>query len=163
MEIANFPINKRPIIINGIIATKMKTMLPPAIIAIIAEKIIINGALITIRIHIWNDIWTLLTSVVILVIKLEDENLSMLANQNVALKMFEIRGKYFNDQNITQKCDEISKEIQKLPGQEQNTEAILREAIADFNMNSNLDNLSKKIKCEKILDGHKNTIINLIH
>ena len=46
-----------------------------------AEKIIINGARMTILIHIMNAIWTFDISVVILVTKLDAENLSILENE----------------------------------------------------------------------------------
>ena len=66
----------------------MNAILPPAMNAITAEKIIINGALITIRMHIMNAICTLCTSVVILVTKLEVVNLSILAKLNDSIFLY---------------------------------------------------------------------------
>ena len=55
---------------------------PPLIKAMTDENIIIKGALITMRIHIWKDCWTLPISVVSLVTSDEGWNLSILANEN---------------------------------------------------------------------------------
>ena len=61
--------------------TKIIEILGLITIDIMNAKISINGARTAIRITIWNDIWTLVTSVVVRVIKLDVENLSMFAKE----------------------------------------------------------------------------------
>ena len=74
------------------------------------------------------------------------ENLTMVANQNVLLKFFELRAKYSGNQKISENCDLIANEILKLPGQEQYAEEILKEAIGEFNENSKGDYSKPDIK-----------------
>ncbi len=68
-----------------------------------------------------------------------NENLTMVANQNVLLKFYEFRAKYAGNDNITTNCDLISNEIMKLPGQEKYAEDVVNEAINEFNENCKLD------------------------
>ena len=68
--------------ITGIAMTKIHAILPPTINAIIAEKMSINGALTTILIAIANEFCALVTSVVILVTKLEAWKWSIFSNEN---------------------------------------------------------------------------------
>lgn len=67
------------------------------------------------------------------------ENLTMVANQNVLLKFYELRAKYAGNDIITSNCDLISNEIMKLPGQEKYAEDVINEAINEFNENAKLD------------------------
>ena len=60
------------------------------------------------------------------------ENLIMIANQNMLLKLFEIRTKFSNDENITKICDLISNEILKLPGQEDIAQNVINDTILKF-------------------------------
>ena len=64
------------------------------------------------------------------------ENLIMVANQNILIKLFEVRSKFSNDENITRSADLISNEIMKLPGQEKNAEEILVQTITKFHEDS---------------------------
>ena len=64
------------------------------------------------------------------------ENLIMVANQNILIKLFEVRSKFSNDENITRSADLISNEIMKLPGQEKNAEEILVQTISKFHEDS---------------------------
>ena len=73
---------QRPI--AGINPIKIHAIWPPVINAITAENIIISGARTTALMTIWKAIWTVEISVVILVTKLEAENLSILAKLNVS-------------------------------------------------------------------------------
>jgi hypothetical protein len=65
------------------------------------------------------------------------ENLIMLANQNILVKLFEIKTKFINEKKIGRLCDEISNEILMLPGQEKNAENIIKESIKNFHENVN--------------------------
>lgn len=67
------------------------------------------------------------------------ENLTMVANQNVLLKFYELRAKYAGNDTITSNCDLISNEIMKLPGQEKYAEDVINEALNEFNENAKLD------------------------
>ena len=62
---------------NGTITTKVSASFPPIINAIVMANISISGALMAVRISIMKDICTLFTSVVILVTRDEEENLSI--------------------------------------------------------------------------------------
>ena len=67
------------------------------------------------------------------------ENLIMVANQNILIKLFEVRAKFSSDENITRSADLISNEIMKLPGQEKNAEEILIQTISKFHEDSQKD------------------------
>ena len=61
-------------------------------------------------------------------------NLTMVANQNAMIKFFETKNKFHSNQTIINDCDEISNEILKqVPGQDQNAEELIKEAINGFN------------------------------
>ena len=64
------------------------------------------------------------------------ENLIMIANQNILLKLFEIRAKFLNDENITQLYDLISNEILKSPGKEDMAQNVISETIIKFHEDS---------------------------
>ena len=78
----------------------------------------------------------------------KQENLMLLANQNILITLFEIRTKFVNEKKITQCIDEIVNEIMKLPGQGIHIEEILIDAIKDFheNMKQNFSDENIKIK-----------------
>ena len=65
----------------------------------------------------------------------KQENLMILANQNILITLFEIRTKFINDQKITQSIDQIVNEVMKLPNQGIHVEEILMDAIKDFHEN----------------------------
>ena len=65
----------------------------------------------------------------------KQENLMMLANQNILLTLFEVRAKFVNEIKITQLIDKIINEIMKLPGQGVLIEEILTDTIKDFHEN----------------------------
>ena len=64
-----------------------------------------------------------------------EENLKMIANQNILSKLFEIRAKFASNENISRNCNIISNEILKLPGQEQYTKNIIEENMKEFHQN----------------------------
>ena len=78
-----------------------------------------------------------------------NDNLNMVAKQNVLLKFFELRNKYAGNNNISNDCDVIANEILKLPGQEQYANEILNEAINEFNEN-----------CKNDFKENKNKLLN---
>ena len=81
-----------------------------------------------------------------------NDNLNMVAKQNVLLKFFELRNKYAGNNNISDDCDVIANEILKLPGQEQYANEILNEAINEFNENCKNDFNNKDVK-NKLLNN----------
>ena len=66
---------------TGTITTNVVASAPPITYAIMIEKMSIRGLRIAVRIIIINDICTFDTSVVILVTRDEDENLSMFSKE----------------------------------------------------------------------------------
>ena len=85
-----------------------------------------------------------------------EENLIMVGNQNILSKLFEIRAKFANDENITKGCDFIANEIMKLPGQEAQIAEVVKDAIAEFHENMKEDFKNVEVK-QKIL-GNLETI-----
>lgn len=85
-----------------------------------------------------------------------EENLIMVGNQNLLSKLFEIRAKFANDENITKGCDSIANEIMKLPGQEAQIAEVVKDAIAEFHENIKEDFKNAEVK-QKIL-GNLETI-----
>ena len=63
------------------------------------------------------------------------ENLMMVASQNILPKLFEIRAKFATDDQITTSVDQIANEIMKLPGQDKFAAEMIRNAIKEFHEN----------------------------
>ena len=80
------------------------------------------------------------------------ENLIMLANQNILVKLFEIKTKFINEKKIGRLCDEISNEILMLPGQEKNAENIIKESIKNFHENVNNKEYNSENKNKMMVD-----------
>ena len=81
-------IRKSPTARNGTTITNIVERLPPMIYAIMIEKISMNGQRIAILMIIMKAICTFPTSVVILVTRDEEENLSMLANEYFSMHSY---------------------------------------------------------------------------
>ena len=82
----------------------------------------------------------------------KQENLIMLANQNILITFFEIRAKFINDKKITQCIDVIVNEIMKLPNQALHIDEILLDAIKDFHENMKHKFDDDKIKTKLLSD-----------
>ena len=76
----------RPNMSTGTTTTKVSASLPPMMKAITMQNMNINGQRIAMRIIIMNDIWTLLTSVVIRVTSEAEENLSIFSNEKLCTR-----------------------------------------------------------------------------
>ena len=63
------------------------------------------------------------------------DNLLMVANQNILMKLFEVRAKFASDDVITEGCDRIANEIMKLPGQDKYAAGVIADAIKEFHEN----------------------------
>ena len=85
------------------------------------------------------------------------ENAQVIGNQNILLKLFEIRAKFASSESITKKADRIANELLKLPGQWKFAEEILRDAIKEFHENVQKNFADSEIK-QKILSNEE--IIN---
>ena len=81
----------------------------------------------------------------------KQENLVLIANQNILISLFEIRTKFLNEVKITECIDQIVNEIMKLPEQGIHIQEILLDAIKDFHENMNQPFAEEKIK-NKILN-----------
>ncbi|MCQ2815881.1 MAG: hypothetical protein MJ252_01320 [archaeon] len=75
-----------------------------------------------------------------------NDNLVMVANQNIASELFEVRSKFASEEEITKKCDIIANEIMKIPGQEDQSIAIVKDAIKEFHENAAKDYNNNEIK-----------------
>ena len=81
-----------------------------------------------------------------------EENLNIVSKQNILSKLFEIRAKFANDENITKSTDLIANEIMKLPGQEEFASDIIKQQIKEFYENLKGDFSNSEIK-HKILNN----------
>ena len=79
------------------------------------------------------------------------ENANIIGNQNILMKLFEIRSKFASSDNITKNGDLIANELTKLPGQAKLTDGIIKDAIKEFH-----ENVQKDFKNEE----NKNKILN---
>ena len=74
------------------------------------------------------------------------ENLQMISSQNVFNAFFNVKKKYASNSTIINSCDDISKDILKLPGQENYVIDLLSENIREFNINSQKDFSNDEIR-----------------
>jgi hypothetical protein len=79
------------------------------------------------------------------------ENAKVIGNQNILMKLFEIRSKFASSDSITKNADLIANELTKLPGQAKFTEKFIKDAIKEFH-----ENVQKDFKDEEV----KNKILN---
>ena len=79
------------------------------------------------------------------------ENTKVIGNQNILMKLFEIRSKFASSDSITKNADEIANELLKLPGNEKLIEKFINDAIKEFH-----ENVQKDFKDEE----NKNKILN---
>ena len=80
------------------------------------------------------------------------ENLTMIANQNVLSKFYELRSKFAGNFTIASYCDVICNEIMKIPGQDNYARDVVIEAINEFNENSKLDYSDNETKSKLLLN-----------
>ena len=85
------------------------------------------------------------------------ENAEIIGNQNILMKLFQIRSNFASVESITRNTDAIANELLKLPGQEKLAEGIIKEAIKDFHNNVQKDFRNEDVK-NKILNNEE--IIN---
>ena len=85
------------------------------------------------------------------------ENAEVIGNQNILMKLFEIRAKFASVDTITRNADQIANELMKLPGQEKFAEGFIRDAIKEFHDNVQKDFNDNEVK-QKILNNEE--IIN---
>ena len=85
------------------------------------------------------------------------ENAEVIGNQNILMKLFEIRAKFASVDTITRNADQIANELMKLPGQEKFAEGFIKDAIKEFHENVQKDFNNNEIK-QKILNNEE--IIN---
>ena len=79
------------------------------------------------------------------------ENTKVIGNQNILMKLFEIRSKFASSESITKNADLIANELTKLPGQAKFAEAFINDAIKEFH-----ENVQKEFKNEE----NKNKLLN---
>ena len=79
------------------------------------------------------------------------ENTKVIGNQNILMKLFEIRSKFASSDSITKNADLIANELTKLPGQAKFAEAFINDAIKEFH-----ENVKKDFKNEEV----KNKLLN---
>ena len=85
------------------------------------------------------------------------ENAEVIGNQNILMKLFEVRAKFASVDTITRNADQIANELMKLPGQEKFAEGFIRDAIKEFHENVQKDFNDNEVK-QKILNNEE--IIN---
>jgi hypothetical protein len=85
------------------------------------------------------------------------ENAEIIGNQNILMKLFQIRSNFASVESITRNTDAIANELLKLPGQEKLAEGIIKEAIKEFHNNVQKDFRNEDVK-NKILNNEE--IIN---
>ena len=126
--------NKKP----GICNTLVKAGCPRLLLQIM-EK--------TLNKQLANDAMELLKMITLS----SQENAKVIGNQNILMKLFEIRSKFASSDSITKNADLIANELMKLPGQAKFAETFINDAIKEFH-----ENVQKDFKNEEI----KNKILN---
>ena len=86
-----------------------------------------------------------------------EENAAAIGNQNILMKLFEIRSKFATVDTLTKNADLIANELMKLPGQGKFIENFIKDAIKQFHENLQKDFNNDEIK-QKILNNEE--IIN---
>ena len=74
------------------------------------------------------------------------ENLQIIATQNALNVFFQAKNKFHTNNKIINYCDEITKEILKLPGQEKYIYELINDTIKEFNINSQKDFAQNEIR-----------------
>ena len=126
--------NKRP----GICNTLVKSGCPRLLLQIMDK---------TTNKQLANDAMELLKMITLS----SQENAKVIGNQNILMKLFEIRSKFASSEAITKNADLIANELIKLPGQAKFIEAFIKDAIKEFH-----ENVQKDFKNEEV----KNKILN---
>ena len=80
------------------------------------------------------------------------ENAEIIGNQNILMKLFEIRSKFSTVDTLTRNADLIANELMKLPGQSKIIENLVKEAIKEFHQNLQKDFKDNENK-QKILNN----------
>ena len=86
------------------------------------------------------------------------ENANVIGNQNILMKLFEIRSKFASSESLTKNADLIANELTKLPGQAKFAEAFIKDAIKEFHENvqkdfNNEENKNKILNNEEIINS----------
>ena len=82
------------------------------------------------------------------------ENAEVIGNQNILLKLFEIRSKFASSDSITKNADAIANELLKMPGQGKFAEGFIKDAIKEFHDNVQKDFNNNEVK-QKILNNEE--------
>ena len=81
-------------------------------------------------------------------------NTEVIGNQNILMKLLEIRSKFASVDSITKNADQIANELMKLPGHEKFAEGIIRDAIKELHDNVQKDFNNEDVK-QKILNNEE--------
>ena len=82
------------------------------------------------------------------------ENAEVIGNQNILLKLFEIRSKFASSDSITKNADATANELLKMPGQGKFAEGFIKDAIKEFHDNVQKDFKNNEVK-QKILNNEE--------
>ena len=75
-----------------------------------------------------------------------EDNIKMISSQNALNVFFQAKKKYEGNNDIINICDDVSKDILKLPGQENYVKELISENINQFNIDSKNDFSDKEIR-----------------